>query len=322
MFFEGSEKKIEMITSPEWGSLRALGRNFWVQMVARAQADILATLSNEHCDAYLLSESSLFVWHDRFLMLTCGTTRLVDAALYFLDHVPLEHIRFASFQRKNEYQSHLQKTSFREDIDLLGQRMPGCAYRLGHLDGHHNYVFHLDKPYRPAADDLTSELLMYHIRGEHADYLRSEGQDIEGIRRLLRLDELLPGFALSDWLFEPFGYSMNAIRDDRYATIHITPQEDSSYVSFETNLDLASTPLVPILLNQLNPGCWDLIRFHSQSLEKTLWPEKALWPETARPDNAPYQCLSTCEVPLGCSYHMGFNHFQHPDHQTMQAEKL
>ncbi|AMO54311.1 adenosylmethionine decarboxylase [Endozoicomonas montiporae] len=307
MFFEGSEKKVEMVTAPEAGSLRALGKDFWAGVVAKAQAEILDTISNEHCDAYLLSESSLFVWHDRFLMLTCGTTTLVDATLYFLDHFPLDHILFASFQRKNEYQSHLQKSTFEEDIDRLSKRLEGPAFRLGHLDSHHNYVFHLDKPYQPEADDNTSELLMYHIKGENAEYLRAEGQTVEGIRKLLRLDDILPDFEISDWLFEPFGYSLNAIKGDRYATFHITPQEDSSYVSFETNMDLQKNPVVPVLLEALNPGCWDLIGFNANQV---------------LPEQHDYLCMSRCDLPLNCGYDMRFRHYQHSGHATVKAEKL
>ena len=307
MFFEGSEKKVEVVTAPEAGSLRKLGKAFWSSVVSKAQADILDIISNEHCDAYLLSESSLFVWHDRFLMLTCGTTTLVDALLHFLDQVSLEHIRFTSYQRKNEYQSHLQKSSFDEDIDRLRQRMDGKAFRLGHLDSHHNYVFHLDKSYQPETDDSTNEMLMYHIKGPNADYFRCSQQTVEGIRERLQLDTILPGFQISDWLFEPFGYSVNAIKGDRYATFHITPQEDSSYVSFETNLDLEQNPIVPVLLGALNPGSWDLIGFNArQSL----------------PDDHTYFCVSRCDLPLECGYDMSFRHYQHTDHQQMQAETL
>lgn len=305
MFFEGSEKKVEMITDAEGGSLRALGNAFWSDVVAKAQTEILDTVSNEHCDAYLLSESSLFVWHDRFLMLTCGITTLVDATLHFLDHFPQKHIRFASFQRKNEYQSHLQKTSFQEDVDRLRKRLEGCAFRLGHLDSHHNYIFHLDKPYQPEKNDNTSELLMYHIKGDNANYLRGYGQTIQGIHKLLKLDEILPGFELSDWLFEPFGYSLNAINGDRYATFHITPQEDSSYVSFETNLE--SSHIISVLLNALNPGCWDLIGFNA---------------EQRLPENTSYECMSSCNLPLNCGYDMSFRHYQHKEHQQVQAERL
>jgi S-adenosylmethionine decarboxylase len=307
MFFEGSEKKVEVITAPEAGSLRDLGKDFWVDVVAKAQAEILTTLSNDHCDAYLLSESSLLVWQDRFLMLTCGTTTLVDAFLYFLDTVPKEQILFASFQRKNEYQSHLQKTSFQEDIDRIQALLPGTAYRLGNLDSHHNYIFHLDKPYQPEKDDQTSELLMYHIKGEGARYLRNEGQTIEGIRKLLRLNDILPGFELSDWLFEPFGYSLNAIKGDRYATFHITPQEDSSYVSFETNLNMEDSAILEQLLAALRPGSWDLIGFNA--------------PAPLR-ENGEFSCMTQCRLPLRCGYDMSFNHYQHKDQRQIQAEQL
>ncbi|KEQ16617.1 adenosylmethionine decarboxylase [Endozoicomonas numazuensis] len=307
MFFEGSEKKVEVITAAEAGSLRSRGKEFWSGVVAKAQAEILTTLSNDYCDAYLLSESSLFVWEDRFLMLTCGTTTLADAFLYFLEHVADEHILFASFQRKNEYQSHLQKTSFQEDMDRIQSELKGTAFLLGSLDSHHNYIFHLDRPYQPAANDQTSELLMYHIKGEGAQYLRGEGQTIEGIRKLLRLDEILPGFELSDWLFEPFGYSLNAIKGDRYATFHITPQEESSYVSFETNLNLEDTAILEKLLEALRPGSWDLIGFNA--------------PAPLR-ENGEFSCLTECLLPLKCGYDMSFNHYQHKEQRSVQAVEL
>ncbi|WP_257253405.1 MULTISPECIES: S-adenosylmethionine decarboxylase proenzyme [unclassified Endozoicomonas] len=307
MFFEGSEKKVEVITAAEAGSLRELGKDFWSDMVAKAQADILTTLSNDYCDAYLLSESSLFVWEDRFLMLTCGTTTLADAFLYFLEHIADEHILFASFQRKNEYQSHLQKTSFEKDINRIQSELEGSAFRIGSLDSHHNYIFHLNRPYHPHADDQTSELLMYHIKGAAAHYLRSEGQTIEGIRQLLRLDEILPDFDLSDWLFEPFGYSLNAIKDDRYATFHITPQEDSSYVSFETNLNMEDTAILEKLLEALRPGSWDLIGFNA--------------PAPLR-ENGEFSCLTECRLPLQCGYEMSFNHYQHKEQRSLQAVEL
>ena len=311
MFFEGSEKKVEVVTAAEAGSLRELGREFWAKVVAKAQAEILTTISNDDCDAYLLSESSLFVWQDRFLMLTCGTTTLIDAFLHFLDSINEDHLLFASYQRKNEYMSHLQVTSWEQDVERLKARIPGKAFRLGNMDSHHNYIFHMDRPYSPDDSDKTSELLMYHIKGEGAEYLRSEGQTIEGIRKLLRLDEILPGFALSDWLFDPFGYSLNAIKGDRYATFHITPQEDSSYVSFETNLDVQDNiqgcQILEKLLEALKPGSWDLIGFNS--------------PAPLR-ENGEFSCMTECQLPLKCGYDMSFNHYQHKAHCKVDAEEL
>ncbi|MDE2291761.1 MAG: adenosylmethionine decarboxylase, partial [Elusimicrobia bacterium] len=81
MFFEGAEKKAEIVAAPGTGSLRALGRPFWEGVIAAARAKILSALSSPACDAYLLSESSLFVWDDRALLITCGRTTLVPAVL-------------------------------------------------------------------------------------------------------------------------------------------------------------------------------------------------------------------------------------------------
>ncbi|MEL4416148.1 adenosylmethionine decarboxylase [Shewanella algae] len=309
MFFEGSEKKIEVIVTPATPSLRSLGKPFWEEMVAKANAEILSSVSNDYCDAYLLSESSLFVWDDRFLMLTCGTTTLALSTLHFIDSLGEEAIAFATFQRKNEYLSHLQASSFEQDLQALREKLSGVAYRIGHLDSHHHYLFCSDKAFSAESGDATSELLMYHIRGEAADYLRSDNQSCAGVRQLLALEEMLPGFQFDDFLFEPFGYSINGIRGKEYMTIHITPQESSSYVSFETNLDLAAQPIdiFARLLAILNPGSWDVIGFNAQ-LDTRGYPE--------------HLCLGSCSLSLEQGYNVGFSHYQQMCHEVLIPESM
>ncbi|KAJ9477705.1 S-adenosylmethionine decarboxylase proenzyme [Pseudozyma hubeiensis] len=63
----------------------------------------------------------------------------------------------------------------------------------------------------------------------------------------LGLTELFPDTELDAFAFEPCGYSANAVmprggKNDNagYWTIHVTPEEDSSYASFETNVALCS----------------------------------------------------------------------------------
>ena len=58
------------------------------------------------------------------------------------------------------------------------------------------------------------------------------------------ISKLLPGSIIDEFQFEPCGYSANAVipasegSTAGYWTIHVTPEEGSSYASFETNVAL------------------------------------------------------------------------------------
>ena len=81
LMFEGSEKKVEVVFSPTREPLRNLSDSFWKKLCNKAQTRVVSRFSNSFCDSYVLSESSLFVWDHRLLMLTCGGTSLVNATL-------------------------------------------------------------------------------------------------------------------------------------------------------------------------------------------------------------------------------------------------
>ena len=309
LFFEGSEKKIEITVTDDAGSLRLLGEDFWSRIVASANAEIISKISNEECDAYLLSESSLFVWADRFLMLTCGISTLADAVLLFIEHLGRDKIRLASYQRKNEYLSHLQGSSFADDLKRIRAVLPGEAFRVGHLDSHHHYLYTSKSDYLPDQGESTSELLMYHIQGSVADYLRSEKQSASEIRQLLQLERLFGDFEFNDFLFEPFGYSINGICGDRYMTIHITPQEKSSYVSLETNLAITAQEesLFSLLLATFNPGCWDIIGFNTK-VSTDGFPE--------------YTFIGSCSMLTSYGSEVNFSHYQQRRHEVLVPEPM
>lgn len=68
------------------------------------------------------------------------------------------------------------------------------------------------------------------------------------------IDNLVAGATIDPRAFEPCGYSMNAILFHSYSTMHITPEEGSSYASFETNQKLSSyTPLVSNVVRAFRP---------------------------------------------------------------------
>ncbi|AWB59313.1 adenosylmethionine decarboxylase [Colwellia sp. Arc7-D] len=258
LFFEGSEKKAEIIIDATQISLIAdLEENFWQALVQCCNAKILSTIENKDCKAFLLSESSLFVWHDRLLIITCGNTRLVHSVEYFIQQVGMSKIQQITYQRKNEYFAHAQLSSFGDDIALLGQYVKGKSFRFGELDGHHNYIFNQDTHFKLNQEDKSYELIAYQICQKASDKLTTLGLAANEIREFLQLDRLLAGYILDDFVFEPFGYSINAIKGMHYLTIHITPQASSSYVSIQANINLIA--LAPDFLRILAPKSIDLL---------------------------------------------------------------
>lgn len=87
--FEGSEKRISVTFAPGPASpdagLRALLREQLDAMLDLAACQIVSFRSNAHFDAYVLSESSCFVYPDRIVLKTCGTTKLLSCVPVMLE---------------------------------------------------------------------------------------------------------------------------------------------------------------------------------------------------------------------------------------------
>jgi len=270
-FFEGPEKKLELVVTPEAGSLRALGEQVWHRVVEAAGAQVLSILRGEQCDAYLLSESSLFVYDDWLAMITCGQTTLVDAFEEVLRHVPIENIAFLVYERKSEHYPQHQPTTFYEDARRLQTLIPGRAVRFGEEHGHFVQMFHSTRPYQAESSDPTLEILMHAIDREVAQrFDREVAQRFMGgpsecgaMAAALGVDSILPGFTTSEHVFEPAGYSLNAVKGAEYYTIHVTPEAAGSYVSFETNHDFRGrlTELVAAIVERFQPQAFDVLTF-------------------------------------------------------------
>jgi len=261
-FFEGTEKKFELVVDAALPSLRALGDEYWDRVARRAGARVLSKLANEHCDAYLLSESSLFVYAHKAVMITCGQTRLPEAAREVLRAIPPEQVRFFVYERKNEVFPHYQPTSFFDDVRDLAGLLPGRAFQFGSEDEHHLYLFHLDHPFQGDPRDMTVEILMYGL-DERVRRVFRPGEGSGTVREQTGMDGLIPGFEIDDHLFEPSGYSLNAIRDREYWTVHVTPEKISSYASFETNHRFQGDldEVARRVLELFNPRSFDIVLF-------------------------------------------------------------
>jgi len=79
-FFEGPEKTLEVQftpTTPTTLGLRSLSRKILDKICLRARCTIISKVSNAYLDAYVLSESSLFIYPFMLVLKTCGTTTLL-----------------------------------------------------------------------------------------------------------------------------------------------------------------------------------------------------------------------------------------------------
>ena len=263
-FFEGSEKKLEVVVTPDFPPLRSLGDEAWRGVVEAAGAKILSVMRSEHCDAYLLSESSLFVFDDWFVLITCGQTTLVDAVQQLLQLIPTESIAFLVYERKNEHFPEHQPTTFQQDARRLQTMLPGRALCFGDEHGRYVQMFHTTRPYTPEKNDPTLEVLMHVIDQDvAAQFAPQQVSGDASVAASLGIDAILPGFTTSEHVFNPAGYSLNAVKGEEYYTFHVTPEESGSYVSFETNYDFRGHlgGLVGSVVELFRPRAFDVVTF-------------------------------------------------------------
>lgn len=309
MYFEGSEKKLEVVFSKDV-NLFEEEKGFWSFLVSKAKAQILSEISSEDCLAYLLSESSLFIWKDRLTMITCGQTILVNAAEEIFKKFPPRQIEAFFYERKNEHFPRLQETDFQKDVRQLQEWIPGKALRFGNIDEHHVFIFHSSKTYKPDRNDSTLEILMYDLRKDIKDIFQNPSITTKEIRDLVRTDQILPGFHVDDFKFDPIGYSLNAVREDQYYTIHVTPEDLGCYVSFETNCAEreAYKEIVQQVLECFQPQSFDIVSFDPQ--------------ETQPIDVNSYNLRSFFQQSLSCGYGVFYSHYFKPCKEPQSAVEI
>uniref|UniRef100_A0A7S2A5D5 adenosylmethionine decarboxylase n=1 Tax=Trieres chinensis TaxID=1514140 RepID=A0A7S2A5D5_TRICV len=245
--------------------LRRLSRVDLDRVCRRARCTILSKVSNQYLDAYVLSESSLFVYPYMLVLKTCGTTTLLRCLAVLIElgrKVGLE-LDWVGYSRKNfnfpgdqafPHQSFHQELEYLYSHRNLCERLDGNGYTLGPVTGDHWFVFVADQTIRSKLCDLDTDrvlnIMMFDIDesvasifyyDEHGGRLLGETEE-ECAERISAaqtkqagIDSFCPGALIDPRAFEPCGYSMNAILFRSYYTMHITPEAGSSYASFETN---------------------------------------------------------------------------------------
>lgn len=103
--FEGNEKKLELdfvVPDDDLRGLRSIPRDCWDAILQDGHCMIVSSTVSESIDAYVLSESSLFVFRHKAILKTCGTTCLLEALPRLLDTArrygfELDFLQFSRF---------------------------------------------------------------------------------------------------------------------------------------------------------------------------------------------------------------------------------
>lgn len=169
LIIAGPEKLLEVWFAPsanQLGSampagLKAVPEEIWKDMLDLVNCQVLSIVASDDVDAYLLSESSMFVWPHKLILKTCGTTTLLSGLPRILEIAAL----FAGFpkaaasrglgvaaapyrvfySRKNFLFPDRQRgphRSWRDEVRTMDRLfLNGSAYMIGKMNGDHWYLY-------------------------------------------------------------------------------------------------------------------------------------------------------------------------------------
>ncbi|GIL89373.1 hypothetical protein Vretimale_18707 [Volvox reticuliferus] len=252
--FEGSEKRIEVDfrlgpNAPVNG-LRSIPRDVLDELMTLARCCIVSSRGNEQMDAYVLSESSLFVYPTKWILKTCGTTRLLNSVSRLLEVARALGMkpRRCKYTRASFLFPENQPfpyTAFEHEVGFLNEH-------FGAMCANGGTAFVLGEPYQGLqwhvylADDMLPleasfeptynlEVCMTELGSKAAEqFFRKEHFiSAEQTTKDTGIAALKPRALIDDYVFEPCGYSMNGIDGMGLITIHVTPEAHQSYASVE-----------------------------------------------------------------------------------------
>lgn len=260
--FEGFEKRLEITFSeapvfvdPKGLGLRALTRSQLDSILEPACCTIVAQLSNSDFDSYVLSESSLFVYPNKIILKTCGTTKLLLSIppILRLSESLSQGVYSVKYSRGSFIFPNSQLAphrSFSEEVAALNGHFSnlatgGKAYVLGDPKvpnrNWHIYVASQEVKRSPSdykcTASVTLEMCMTGLdRNKASVFFKKsgeEGNSSHTMTKLSNINNIMPTHAICDFEFDPCGYSMNGINGPAFSTVHVTPEDGFSYASYE-----------------------------------------------------------------------------------------
>jgi S-adenosylmethionine decarboxylase len=304
--FEGPEKRLEILLSAPQAGLRGNADARWRAVVRATGAEVCRVFQYREIDSYILSESSLFVWDDRILLLTCGQTTPVAAIPLILDFVDLPLINAVFYKRKNMTYPADQPTDFEEDTAALSRYFKGETIRLGNPKQDHLHLFHCINGSSPLMREATLQVLMHDLQADATrPFSRKFGAGGQEQAAMGSIRSRLPDMRVDEFFFDPQGYSANAVGNDRYFTLHVTPEPAASYASFETNVHRDRyDDLINTVIKLFKPGRCAVCLTAGRS------PATVGAPACLPPVIDGYRTLTTEQRELGGGYRLIFQNFK------------
>ena len=262
--FEGFEKRLELHFFGDDRNifhlgLRKLDFECIQQTLQAVQCTVVSAVGNSYFDAYVLSESSLFVYPTKIIIKTCGTTQLlksIQPLIYYAHHhlgLTLTSCRYTRGSFIFPKSQPFPHTSFKDEVSYLEDTLPPTLHHRkasimpSKSSSHAWHVFtarspvpHHVPPYSNQQQPYTMEICMTELDQTLArKFFRLPGDGKTGdsagkeMTELTGIDEINKDALICDFAFDPCGYSMNGMHGDWYSTIHVTPEDGYSYASFE-----------------------------------------------------------------------------------------
>ncbi|EDQ89762.1 uncharacterized protein MONBRDRAFT_20810, partial [Monosiga brevicollis MX1] len=248
-FFEGREKLLELWfdeparLSAAGQGLRTIPRAAWDRLLGLADCTIIEEQRTPLMDAYILSESSLFVMPEHIVIKTCGSTAPLLALPDLLEEawaLSRQDLVEVYYSRHDYLQPNLQAfphEDFGQEVTFLESHVgPGVARQFGRPDEHQWNLFAAKRGSSVHASQ-TIEVIMYDADPTAmAIFYEVSSSTKEAVTLDSGIADLLPTFDIREALFSPCGYSCNGVHAGAYMTVHVTPQPECSYISFESNV--------------------------------------------------------------------------------------
>ncbi|KAF9577362.1 spermidine resistance protein, partial [Lunasporangiospora selenospora] len=279
--------------------LRIVPKPVWDEMLAIVKCQVLNSIQNDCMDAYLLSESSFFVYPHKLILKTCGTTTLLMALPKILqiaqDYCGLEKVFRVFYSRKTfmfpERQLHVHR-DWKDEVAFLDRHFDhGDAYTVGKVNGDH-WCLYLTAPQDDCLSHITS-------RRNSASSLQNEGtsNDIveadtdvtvvggHEIPRALTIDTRECASASESAMSSPVLSSASASVASSSSSISIASSSSSAsylYPSQDQTVEILMTNLKPEAMNRFYqrsddvPGTVGGVRVDQETGLAGLFPQAQL----------------------------------------------